>query len=114
MSPCHGASAAGEGTDANANAAFAASAIFVTRKDSGGSGFNFSELLGNAGATAIGTAYYADQRTAQDAASKLGIQLATDAFSNELKEFWPDIKRRIFKRHAEAGNAFLPEPGSSK
>jgi hypothetical protein len=83
----------------------AASAIFVTRLDSGGSRFNFSELLGNASATAISNAYYPEQRTAHDAVSKLGIQLATDSFSNVLKEFWPDIKLRLFTRHREAGAA---------
>ena len=32
---------------------------------------------------------------------KLGVQLATDAFSNVLKEFWPDVKRKFFKKDAD-------------
>jgi hypothetical protein len=31
----------------------------------------------------------------------MGTQIATDAFSNVLKEFWPDLKRRYFKKHVD-------------
>jgi hypothetical protein len=30
---------------------------------------------------------------------KWGTQIATDMFSNVLKEFWPDLKRRYFTKH---------------
>jgi hypothetical protein len=29
------------------------------------------------------------------------IACATDAFSNVLKEFWPDVKRRLQKKHQQ-------------
>jgi hypothetical protein len=29
---------------------------------------------------------------------KLGIQIGTDAFSQVMKEFWPDIKRKLTKK----------------
>ena len=54
---------------------------------------NFAEVGGNCVAVAVSNAWYPDTRTAADNAEKLGIQLATDAFSNVLKEFWPDVKR---------------------
>src|SRR5258708_4518422 len=50
---------------------YAISRVFVTHKDSGGSGFNYSEWLGNASAVAISNAYYPDNRNFSDNASKL-------------------------------------------
>ena len=41
---------------------YAATRVFVTKTDSGGTRFNFSEVLGNAAGTAISDAYYAGQR----------------------------------------------------
>jgi hypothetical protein len=75
---------------------YAATRVFVTRTDSGGSRFNFSELLGNATGTAISNAYYPDNRTVGDNVEKLASQIGIDAFSQVLKEFWPDIKRKVF------------------
>ncbi len=77
---------------------YAATRIFVTRMDSGGWRFNISELAGNAAATAISNAYYPDGRDARDNVDKLAVQLATDCFSDVAKEFWPDIKRKLFQR----------------
>ncbi|HUA84240.1 MAG TPA: hypothetical protein VMB85_10310 [Bryobacteraceae bacterium] len=73
----------------------AAGQIFGTHTDSGHSQFNFSEVLGNSTAVAISNAYYPDNRTATNAVSKLGIQLGVDMASNILKEFWPEISRKI-------------------
>ena len=80
-------------------AGYALSRIFVTRTDSGGSRFNTSEILGNALATGIANAYYPDGRNLQDNLVKFGTQLATDAFTTMLREFWPDIKRHLHKGH---------------
>jgi len=72
--------------------------IVVTRTDSGGRMFNFSEWGGNAAAAAISNAYYPDTRTASDNLQKLLVACATDAFSNVMKEFWPDVKRRLLRK----------------
>ncbi|MFN7993684.1 MAG: hypothetical protein U0Q18_08795 [Bryobacteraceae bacterium] len=80
---------------------YAVTRILVTRTDSGGRTFNFAEVGGNAIATAISNAYYPDTRTVSDNVEKLGIQLATDAFSQVMKEFWPDVKRRLFHKREE-------------
>jgi hypothetical protein len=76
---------------------YALSRIFVTRTDSGGRRFNFSEVLGNATGVAISNLYYSDTRSAGENTEKLATQLGTDAASQVLKEFWPDIKRKFFK-----------------
>jgi hypothetical protein len=78
---------------------YAISRIFWTRTDSGHAQFNFSEVGGNATAAAIANAYYPDNRTARDAASKLGIQLGIDIAGNLLKEFWPDLNRKFSRKH---------------
>jgi len=52
-----------------------------------------------AAAAALSNAWYPDTRTVSDNAQKLLIQCATDAFSNVLKEFWPDVKRHFQKKH---------------
>jgi hypothetical protein len=75
--------------------------IFVTRSDSGGTRFNSSEWLGNAVSVAISNAYYPDGRTAEDNVNKLLTQCATDAASQVLKEFWPDIRRKLHHHHED-------------
>jgi len=75
---------------------YAATRVFVTRTDSGGTRFNFSEVIGNASGTAISNAYYPDGRNVVDNVQKLGTQIGIDAVSQVLKEFWPDLKRKLF------------------
>ena len=78
---------------------YALSRIVVARKDSGGHTFNFSEFLGNGAATGISTLYYpAQDRSVSSSLSNWSTQLAVDALGNELKEFWPDIHRKIQKK----------------
>lgn len=79
-------------------ARYALTRILVTRTDSGNARFNFSEVLGNSVATAISNAYNPDTRNASENLEKLGMQFGTDAISNVLKEFWPDIKRRLHRQ----------------
>jgi hypothetical protein len=84
----------GEGTR-KSRAWYALTRIVVARMDSGRNTFNFSEWGGNAATAAISVAYYPDTRNWNDNLQKLLIQCATDAFSNVLKEFWPDVKRKL-------------------
>jgi hypothetical protein len=79
--------------------AYAMGQIFWTHRDSGGTQFNYSEVIGNSAAVAISNAYYVDNRTATDAVSKLGMQIGVDMAANILKEFWPDMERK-FRRKA--------------
>ena len=76
-------------------AGYALKQIVITRTDSGGRTFNLSEWGGNAAAVALSNAYYPDTRTASANAGRLFIACGTDAFSNILKEFWPDVKKKL-------------------
>jgi hypothetical protein len=74
---------------------YALKQIVIVRTDSGGHFFNLSEWGGNAAAVAISNAYYPDTRKASDNAERLFVAVGTDAFDNILKEFWPDIKKKL-------------------
>jgi hypothetical protein len=67
--------------------------IIVARMDTGNKTFNFSEWGGNAINAAIGNAYYPDGRSLSATGQRLLIDCGTDALSNVLKEFWPDVKQ---------------------
>jgi hypothetical protein len=82
--------------------------ILVGRKDSGAWGFNFSEVLGGMAATGISNLYYPDSRTASDNLERFAFQIGNDAISNVLKEFWPDIKHKLFDHQHETRTS--PQP----
>jgi hypothetical protein len=77
---------------------YALTRIVVTRTDSNGRAFNFAEWGGNGAAVAISNAYYPDTRTVSDNLERLFIACGTDAFSNVLKEFWPDVKKKLRRK----------------
>jgi hypothetical protein len=76
--------------------AYAASRSVVTRGDSGHAQFNVSELGGNAIAAGLSNLYYPSaERTLTETLSRWGMQVMWDTLSNELKEFWPDVRRKL-------------------
>ncbi len=79
---------------------YAMGQIFWTHRDSGGTQFNYSEVVGNSAAVAISNAYYANNRNAGEAGSKLGMQIGVDMAGNILKEFWPDLERKFGRKHS--------------
>jgi len=79
---------------------YAASRIVITRTDSGKTQFNYSEWAGSAIAAALSTTYHpAQDRNAANAANVWVTQLWGDALSFEIKEFWPDIKRKLHHKN---------------
>jgi hypothetical protein len=88
---------------ARSRVGYAIGQIFWTHTDSGGTQFNYSEVIGNSTAVAISNTYYKDNRDAGDAVTKLGMQLGVDMASNVIKEFWPDILKKFHhKQHEKA------------
>jgi hypothetical protein len=85
----------GEGSKGS-RTVYALTRIFVNYSDSGKRQFNYSEWLGNATGVAISNSYYPDGRNVGDNVTKLLSACATDAVSQVLKEFWPDVKRKFF------------------
>ena len=91
---------------------YSVSRIFVTRSDSGKTQFNFSEILGSASGAAISTYSYhprstylstptnphlfvASDRTLANAADVWYTQVSLDTITIVVKEFWPDIHRKM-------------------
>ncbi len=82
---------------------YALSRLAITRGDSGNTQFNASEIVGSALAAGIVTYSYHphEDKTLSNTASVWGTQVAYDALSIELKEFWPDLRRKFSqKKHA--------------
>ena len=87
---------------------YAATRVLVTRNDSGNAAFNFSEILGVAFAKAASNLYYPDrQRGGWETANRIVGTIQSDATSNLISEFWPEIRRIAHRctpksiRHAE-------------
>jgi len=69
----------------------------VTRKDNGARAFNWSKSLSTVGSSTLSTLYYPkeenfDSVVIRNAAWSFGSEAAI----NVLKEFWPDIQRKVF------------------
>jgi len=94
---------------------YAVTRIVVTRGDSGRNEFNASEVFGSALSSSISTfsyhpkrtflgvrsdgslRYAESDRTLKNAASVWGSQMGYDAITFVIKEFWPDIRRKMKK-----------------
>lgn len=83
---------------------YAISRIFITRADSGRNQFNFSEIVGSALAAGISTYSYhpREDRTLPNTLSVWGTQVGYDTIAIVVKEFWPDIRRKL-RKHRQAG-----------
>lgn len=78
---------------------YAVSRLLVTRTDSGGSQFNYSEIIGNGAAAGISNLYYPSRtRTWTKTGQRWIQQIALDGAFNVLKEFWPDIRHNVLKK----------------
>ena len=103
-------------------AGYSVSRIVVTRGDSGKSQFNFSEDFGSAISAAISTYSYhprsfttvrlspsgtptlvhnPSDRTLKNTASVWGTQVAYDTITIVVKEFWPDVHRKLSHKHSK-------------
>lgn len=94
---------------------YAMSRNLITRVDSGKNQFNYSEVVGGAMAAAISTysyhpksklvstttpgvyRYIPSDRTLANTAKVWGTQYGYDTMTLVIKEFWPDIRRKIRK-----------------
>ncbi len=78
---------------------YAIGRIFVTRTDSGQKQFNYSEILGSAVASGISNYTYhpREDRNLPNALSVWGTQVGYDTLTYVVREFWPDIRRKMHK-----------------
>jgi hypothetical protein len=76
---------------------YALKCIAVTRTDSGQSQINYSEFLGSSTAALISTYSYHPKgdRNLVNATSVWAWEVGYDTLNNLIKEFWPDIRRKL-------------------
>jgi hypothetical protein len=115
----------GEGSFTH-RAGYAVSRTFVTRTDSGNAQFNYSEIVGSALSAAISTntyhprstviatksgpRFHGSDRTLTNTASVWGSQLGYDTITIVVKEFWPDIHRKLSHKRK---NSNVAQPDNS-
>jgi hypothetical protein len=86
-------------------AGYSVSRLFVTRGDAGRAEFNFSEVLGGAVTAGLSNTYHpAGDRTVANTMTVWGTQMGYDALSIVVKEFWPDIRRKLSKHKDKSGD----------
>ena len=79
-------------------ASYALSRTVITKNDRGTNEFNISEIGGNASEAALSNLYYpATERGFSKSAKNFATQTVITAAANVLKEFWPDIRKRLFR-----------------
>jgi|SRR5579859_233036 len=79
---------------------YAISRAVVIRRDSGGNTFNFDNLLGSAMGTGFSNLYYPPaSRTKGAMLMHFWTDVADNGFVNLAPEFWPDFRRKVFRRH---------------
>lgn len=70
--------------------------IFVAHKEDGSLMFNFSEWLGTTSAVVLSNTYHPDnKRGFAPAAQNVGMSFASDMGFNVLREFWPEVARKL-------------------
>lgn len=92
---------------------YAISRNIITRTDSGGSQFNYSEILGGGMSAFISTYSYhpSADKTVSNTMSVWATQYAYDTITIVVKEFWPDIHRKLsHKQIQEAPHAVDAKP----
>ena len=77
---------------------YALSRVAVAKTDHGSPTFNVGEFLGNGITASIGNAYYPDEVGFRPTMQRMFTQIGTDSISNLLKEYWPDVKKRLASR----------------
>jgi hypothetical protein len=74
----------------------ALSHVFVAESDSGRKTLNFSEWLGTTSAVVLSNTYHpGNSRGVGPAAQRIGVSIAWDAGFDVLREFWPEVVRRL-------------------
>jgi hypothetical protein len=81
----------------------ALSHVLVAKADSGAKIFNFPEWMGTTSMVFLSNVYHpGNAQGLRPAARRIGVNIATDAASDVVREFWPEIVRKLklpFKEH---------------
>jgi hypothetical protein len=78
---------------------YAIDRIVVCKNNHGDWTFNVNEFVGNPLAALAASSYHPHERTVGDMASQASSFIISDTVGQVVKEFWPDVKRKWFKKH---------------
>ena len=79
-------------------ASYAITRTVITLNDAGHNEFNISEMGGNAAEAGLSNLYYPSaERGFSNTAKNFATQTVITAGANVLKEFWPDIRKNVFR-----------------
>jgi hypothetical protein len=82
---------------------YAASRVLITKNDFGTKTFNSSHVLASFTASALANSYYPrEDRGFGDTMTRAGGTLLNDAITNVLREFWPDIRRKLIRHEPKS------------
>ena len=77
---------------------YAISRVFIVKTDSGRQGFNFSDTLGRGMSAALTQTYYPEASIGKGVVFRTwGFSLSGLGAVNLFQEFWPDIKRMVYR-----------------
>jgi len=80
-------------------AGYALCRVVLTKTDSGGTSFNYSEVVGNGMEAGLANLYYpAQERSLHNTAVNWASQLEAAALNNVFREFWPDIRHKFLRQ----------------
>jgi len=80
-------------------AGYALSQVVLTKTDSGGTTFNISEIVGNGLEAGLSNLYYPpEERGFRKTAENFGSQIEAASLNSIIKEFWPDIRRKMLRQ----------------
>jgi hypothetical protein len=80
-------------------AGYALSRVVLTKTDSGGTGLNYSEIVGNGMEAGLSNLYYPpEERSLRNTAVNWAAQLEAATINNFVREFWPDIRHKILRQ----------------
>lgn len=78
----------------------------ITRKDSGGSVFNWSGILGRVAANGLSNAYFPENKTGVGGVfSRTAIQAALSVTGTLFNEFGPDVEKRILGKKQRSSHS---------
>src|ERR1700737_3677386 len=78
---------------------YAISRAVLTKTDSGRTRVSLSEVVGNALEAGLSNAYFPlQERGLGETATNWGTQMESAVLNHLFQEFWPDIRRKVFRR----------------
>lgn len=95
------------------SAKYALRRVFITRTDSGGNAFNWSDILAPLASEGIANTYLPEgDRTAGQTIERYGTDIGVRAAGNLMREYWPTLSRKLKRPRKPAPAPTSPPPAA--